>query len=174
MIGIDDILISMRRSFSFLWDGYDFKFVGLMPKSGSRDHGYSAELENDRCKLVFQFKSDDLEDIYVAPKGAPSVGELVSHWALLSARDIRRRTRFPTAESVLDSFAEFARPYLLEMLELAKTPGLFEEKLKELEEASNLITIEMIRAERARLHALGLDSSLSTAMKNIHKRVSRE
>ncbi len=173
MVDIDDILISMRKSFSFLWDEYDFKFVSLMPKTGNH-HRYSAELENDWCKLVFQFKSDDLEDIYVAPKGESSVGGLVSHWAMLSAKNIRRRSQFPTAESVHTSFAEFAHPYLLEMLGVAKSPGLFEERLKELEEASSLITIEMIRAERTRLHTLGLDSSLSTAMKNIHKRVSRE
>jgi hypothetical protein len=174
MIGTDDILISMRKIFSFLWDEYDFKFVGLMPKSRYHDHGYSAELENDWCKLVFQFKSDDLEDIYVAPKGFSSFGGLLSHWAMLSARDIRRRPQSPTAESVLNSFAEFAHPYLLEMLELAKTPRLFEERLKELEEASTLITIEMIRVERARLHSFGLDSSLGAAMKNLHKRVSHE
>jgi len=174
MISIDDILISIRKSFSFLWDEYDFKLAGFMPKSEPLGHDYFVELENDRCKLVFQFIGDDVEDIYVAPKGGSSVRGFVCDWALMSAKDIRRRTQIPTAESVLNSFAEFARPYLLEMLEFARTPGLFEEKLKALEETSKIVTIEMIRVERARLHALGLDSSLSAAMKNIHKRVSHE
>ena len=53
---------------------------------------------------------------------------------------------------------------------------LFEKRLKELEEAarSNPITIEMIRAKRACLHALGLDSSLSAAMANLPKRAKHE
>ena len=49
---------------------------------------------------------------------------------------------------------------------------LFETRLKELEEAarSNPITIEMVRAERVRLHALELDSSLGAAMANLRKK----
>jgi len=66
---INDVLVSMRKSFSFLWDQYGFKFVGLMPKSGYHDYGYFAQLENEWCKLAFQSESGYLEDIGVVPKG---------------------------------------------------------------------------------------------------------
>ncbi len=174
---INDVLISIRKSFSFLWDKYGFKFVGLMPKSGYHDYGYFAQLENEWCKLSFQSESGYLEDIGIVPKGASSAGEFVSRWALLSTGEEEKRLELPyTAENVFNNFAEFARPYLLEMLELAKTPILFEKRLKELEESarSNPITIEMIRAERARLHSLGLDSSLGAAMANLRKRDKHE
>ncbi|HKZ39869.1 MAG TPA: hypothetical protein VJ044_02850 [Candidatus Hodarchaeales archaeon] len=173
MMTVDDILVGIRKSFSFLWEEYGFKFVGLMPTSGYHDYGYFAELENDWCKLAFQSESGYLEDICIVPKGVSSAGEFVSRWALLSTGVERKRLQVPyTAENVLNNFDEFARPYLLEMLELAKTPELFEKRLKELEDAarSNPITTEMIRAERARLHALGLDSSLSAAVANLRKR----
>ena len=177
MMTVDDILIGMRKSFSFLWEEYGFKFVGLMPKGGYPEYGYVAELENEWCKLAFQSESGYLEDICIVPKGVSSAGEFVSRWALLSTGVERKRLRVPyTAEDVLNNFDEFARPYLLEMLELAKTRVLFEKRLKELEEAarSNPITIEMVRAERVRLHALGLDSSLGAAMANLRKRAKHE
>ena len=177
MMTVDDILVGMRKSFSFLWEEYGFQFVGIMPTSGYHDYGYFAELENDWCKLAFQSESGYLEDIGIVPKGVSSAGEFVSRWALLSTGVERKRLQVPyTAENVLNNFDEFARPYLLEMLELAKTPVLFEKRLKELEEAagSNPITIEIVRAERARLHALELDSSLGAAMAHLRKRAKHE
>jgi hypothetical protein len=172
MMTVDDILVGMRKSFSFLWEEYGFKFVGLMPTSGYHDYGYFAELENEWCKLVFQSENGCLEDICIVPKGVSSAGEFVSRWALLSTGVERKRLQVPyTAENVLNNFDEFARPYLLEMLELAKTPVLFEKRLKELEEAarSNPITIEMVRAERACLHLPRLDSSPGVAVANLRK-----
>ena len=177
MMTVDDILVGIRKSFSFLWEEYGFKFVGLMPKSGYHDYGYFAQLENDWCKLAFQSESGYLEDICIVPKGVSSAGGFVSRWALLSTGVERKRLQVPySAENVLNDFDEFARPYLLEMLELAKTPVLFKKRLKELEEAagSNPITIEIVRAERARLHALELDSSLGAAMAHLRKRAKHE
>ena len=174
---INDVLISMRKSFTFLWDEYGFKLVGLMPKSGYRDSGYFAQLENEWCLVAFQSESGFLENIGVVPKGGSSEGEFVSNWALLSTGEEEKPLQAPyTAENVFNNFAEFAHPYLLEMLELAKNPSLFEQTLKELNEASRSgkITVEMIRAERARLHSLGLDSSLGAAMENLQKRGKHE
>lgn len=152
------VLINMRKSFSFLWDEYGFKLVGLMPRSGYRDSGYFAQLENEWCLVAFQSESGFLENIGVVPKGGSSEGEFVGRWALLSTGEKEKPLQRPyTDENVFNSFAEFAHPYLVEMLELAKNPTLFEQRLKGLKEvsSSNKITIEMIRAERARLHHLG-------------------
>ncbi len=174
---IIDVLVNMRKSFSFLWDEYGFKLVGFKPRSAPRDSGYYAQLENEWCKVAFHSESGYLDDIGVVPKGIFSDGEFVRRWALLSTGEEEKRLQLSyTAENVFNSFAEFAHPYLLEMLELAKNPPLFEQRLKELKEAprSNPITIEMIRAERARLHSLGLDSSLGAAMENLRKRDKHE
>jgi len=170
---MNEVLVSMRKSFSFLWDEYGVKFMELMPKSGYRDSGYFVRLENEWCIVTFQSESGYLENIGVAFKDDASVGEFVSHWAFLSTGEKRKRLQLPhTAENVFNHFAEFATPYLREMLELIRTPVLFKERLNELETAigSKKITIEMIRAERARLHSLGLDSSLGVAMENLRKR----
>jgi len=174
---MNEILVSMRKSFAFLWDEYGFKLFGLMPKSGYRDSGYFAQLENKWCRLAFHAESGYLEDISIVTKGEKSVGEFVRRWAFLLIGEEKKQSQLPyTAENVFDSFAEFAHPYLLEMLELAKNPALFEQRLKDLKEAarSNRITIEMIRTERARLHSLGLDSSLGAAMENLQKRDKHE
>lgn len=177
MISTDDILISIRKSFSFLWDEHGFKLVGLMPKSGYRDFGYFVQLENEWCRLAFHAESGYLEDISIVTKGEKSVGEFVRRWAFLLIGEEKKKSQLPyTVENIFDGFAEFAHPYLLEMLELAKNPALFEQRLKDLKEASrsNRITIEMIRAERARLYSLGLDSSLGAAMENLRKRDKHE
>lgn len=174
---ITDILAAMRKSFAFLWDDYGFKLVGLMPRSGYQDSGYFAQVENDWCLVAFQSESGYLDNISVVPHGKISRGEFVRRWARLSAGEEKEPSQSSyTPENVFNSFAEFARPYLVEMVELAKDPSLFEQRLKELNQASrsNQITVEMIRAERARLHSLGLDSSLGTAMENLQKRGKNE
>ena len=170
---IAEILVAMRKSFSFLWDDYRFKLVGLMPKSGYHDSGYFAQVENEWCLVAFQSETGYLDNISVVPHGKVSRGEFVRRWARLSSGEEKEPSKSPhTPENALNSFAEFARPYLVEMVELAKDPSAFEQRLKELRavDRSNPITVEMIRAERARLHSLGLDSSLGAAMENLRKR----
>jgi hypothetical protein len=154
-----------------LWDEYDFKLVSLTPKYGYRDSGYFVQIENDWCLIAFQSESGYLDDIGVVPKGGSSNGEFLSHWAFLTTKEEKLSATPYSAENVFNSFAEFGRPYLHEMLELAKNPALFEQRLNELRKGmKSNITIDMIRAERARLHSLGLDSSLGAAMENLRKR----
>lgn len=172
MENIYTILSSIRKSFSFLWDDYGLKLIELVPKSKYHDSGYYAQLENNWCIVTFQSESGYWENIGVASKDDISVGEFVDRWAFLSTKEKMTRLQQPyTVENVFKHFSEFATPYLREMLELLQNPMAFKDRLKELGVAadSTLITIEMIRAERARLHSLGLDSSLGAAMANLQK-----
>jgi hypothetical protein len=168
---IEENLIKIRKSFSFLWDEDGFRLVGLMPNYGYQDSGYFVQIENDWCLIAFQSESGYLDDIGVVPKGGSSNGEFVSRWAFLTTKEEKLSATPYTAENVFNSFAEFGRPYLHEMLELAKSPDLFEQRLNELRKGvKSPITIDNIRAERAHLHSLGLDSSLGAAMENLRKR----
>jgi hypothetical protein len=172
------VLSNIRRSFSFLWEEFGFGLTELKPRADHLNHGYEACVENESCKLVFMSEGAWLDEIYIRTKEPPYFG-----------RGLKRLTRLLTGRKpksfylvkaevheIFDSIAEYIQPTLHEMLELAKTPTLFDERLKELEAAarSNQITVEMIRAERARLHALGLDSSLGAAMANLQKRDKHE
>lgn len=143
-----------------------------MPKSGYRDSGYYVRLENNWCAVVFQSESGYLENISVIAKDDESIGEFVSHWAFLTTgEEVKHIQSAYTAENIFDHYADFSIPYLREMLKLIQTPALFNERLAELEAAdsSKKITVDMIRTERARLHSLGLDSSLGAAMANLRK-----
>ena len=145
MAEINEILINMRRSFSLLWDEYGFKLIEVMPKSGYRDSGYYARLENDWCAVVFQSESGYLENISVVAKEDETVGEFVSRWAFLTTgKEVKHIQKAYAAENVFAHYADFSEPYLREVLKLIQFPALFKEKLAELEAAggSNSISIE--------------------------------
>jgi hypothetical protein len=74
-------------------------------------------------------------------------------------------------DEFFDRIVEYIGPIIPDILELVETPGKFKETVESLEtiNKSEPITIEMIRTERARLHSLGLDSSLGAAMANLQK-----
>jgi hypothetical protein len=172
MRDINEILISIRKHFAFLWDEYDFRLVEIIPRVYYRDYGYYVHLKNEWCFVTFYAETMALELISVSTKGDVSVGEFVHSWAFLTRGERIKPFEVPfTIDRFFQHEAEFSIPYLREMIEAIREPVAFQEKLMEMKAAtkSKKITIDMIRAERARLHSLGLDSSLGAAMANLER-----
>lgn len=178
MTDINLILTCIRKSFSFFWDDYGFHLTQLKPRDGHRNSGYEVRLENEYSELVFSSEMGVLDEIYIRTKGLPYFG-----------RGLKRLTKLLTGnepksffmvnvtdEEFFDSVASYIQPVLAEVLDLVKTPARFQDTIETLESAkkSGVITVEMIRAERARLHSLGVDSSLGAAMENLQKRGKSE
>jgi len=178
MTDIYVVLTSIRKNFSFLWDEFEFNLSELKPRDGYRNSGYEIHFENKWCKLVFMSEGGVLDEIYIRTKNPPYFGRGLKHMTrLLTNREPKSFFLVSaTDDEFFGSIAEYVRPILPEILELAKTPGVFKEMIEAAEatKKSEPITIEMIRAERARLHSLGLDSSLGAAMENLRKRDKHE
>ena len=178
MTDIYVVLSCIRKSFSFLWDEFGFNLSELKPRDGYRNNGYEIQFENEWCKLVFMSEGGALDEIYMRTKNLPYFGRGLKHMTgLLTDREPKSFIRVREGDDeFFSSIAEYVQPTLLEILELAKTPGAFKEMIEAVEATnkSEPITMEMIRAERARLHALGLDSSLGAAMENLQKRDKHE
>jgi hypothetical protein len=164
----------IRNSFAFLWEDFSFSAFELKPREGDRNSGYEVSLENECCTLVFSSEGGILEEIYIRTKKLPYFGRGLKHLTkLLRNHEMKSFYLVPvTDKEYFDTIAQYIRPTLSEILEMAKTPKLFKETIETLESASKSqsITVEPINAERAHLHSLGLDSSLGAAMENLRKR----
>jgi hypothetical protein len=178
MTDIHIVLTCIRKSFSFLWDDFEFHLTQLKPRDGYRNSGYEIRLENEYSELVFLSEMGVLDEAYIRTKGLPHFGRGLKRLTkLLTGEEAKSFfTTKVTDEEYFDSIAGYIRPVLPQVLELVKTPALFKETIEALESSrkSNPITVEMIRSERARLHSLGLDSSLGAAVENLRKRGKNE
>jgi hypothetical protein len=172
------VLSDIRRNFSFLWDDFGFRLAELKPRDGYRNSGYEVFLENEYCKLLFMSEGGILEEIYVRTKQSPYFGRgLERLTSLLTGKELKSFYLTRTAEDeYFQSIASYIRSVLPEIMDMVKTPAIFKETIETLEATrkSEPITIEAIRAERARLDALGLDSSLGAAIENLRKRGKNE
>jgi hypothetical protein len=174
MADIELVLNCIRKSFSFLWEDFSFSSFEVKPREGYRNSGYEVSLENQYCTLVFASEGGILDEIYIRTKNLPYFGRGLKHLTKLLTNNEMKSFYLVTAtdSEYFDTLARYIRPTLPEILEMAKTPKLFKDTVETLENASKSrsITVEAIRAERARLHSLGLDSSLGAAMENLRKR----
>lgn len=178
MTDMDAVLNSIRRSFSLLWDEYGFNLNELKPRDGYRDNGYEVCFENGICKLVFISEGGSLDEIYVRTKKSPYFGRGLKYLTRLFTNQEPQKYERRSANEAeyFDRIAEYVGQLLPDILNLVENPEKFKETVESFEamKKSEPITVEMIRAERARLHSLGLDSSLGAAMENLQKRDKHE
>jgi hypothetical protein len=178
---LDNELKRIHKSLPFLWDIHGFHMKYFTRSYGIYHKGYIIGIENDVCRLVFEKETTSIIEtirIYTGSKSAlfkpPDYSHLPSNgWysvlGLLYWLTGVECERFKNVDQDLESTSSYLALYIDNLLELFKFPTEFDSKLQYYRNLhkDNQITIEKIRAERARLHSLGQDSSLEAAIKNL-------
>ena len=165
--------ISMVRLYlSYLFDEYDSKISHLTTDFGDRLDGVLIELSSPKLNYYFKLyrhKSYTSIGIEIRSKEKYPDREWVplSHVVyLLSGKREKHVPDNPAKD--LEQQGKYIRPYLDEINNLFAAPMHFEEWVRTQSETVNqLVTVEKVREERARLQALGLDSSVDAAIKNL-------
>jgi len=162
----------VRMHLAYLFDEYDYKISYLTMDYGYHWFGISLELSSHKLNYHFKLSRED----YSAPIRIDiAAKERYSGWKwkylphvvyLLSGKRQKREPDNPAKD--LEEQLHYIKPYLDEINTLFKEPMYFEEWVHTKSETRNqMVTIEKVREERARLQALGLDSSIDAALKNL-------
>jgi hypothetical protein len=178
---LDTELEGLYKKFPYLWKEYDFQIKYVTRDYGVYYRGFIVGLESNICKIVFEKESNSpVEPIrdnvgtlsasftppaysYFAGYGWYSLSDLI-YWLsgveYVAGKDV---------EKDLENLSEYLKLHMDKLLDLFRYPDEFEQKLAYYRNLykGNQLTVEKIRAERARLHALGMDSSLDAAITNL-------
>ena len=178
---LDNELKRLRETFPFLWEVYGFHVKYFTRDYGMYNKGFIIGLENEICKLVFEKETTSLTEpiteyigkrhsvfnppdfSYFGKDGWYPLPGLI-FW--LSGVECERSNN---VEQDLQNVSEYFQLHIDKLLDLFKFPDEFDKKLEHLRglHKENQITVEKIRAERARLQALGQDSSLEAAIASL-------
>lgn len=176
---LDNELERIHKQMSFLWTihGCHLKFF-------TRAHGWSGfiiGLENEVCKFLFEKERDHPREVirpYIGKKDAPFAPPNHSYlgkygWYTLpgliywlsgveceSADDVDQDLKF---------VSQYLERHIDKVLELFRHPEEFDSKLEYYRNSfkERQITVDQIKAERARLKALGQDFSLEAAIASL-------
>ena len=178
---LDNELERLYKVFPFLWKSYGFRVKYFTRSYGIYHRGFIIGLENDICKLVFEKETNSLvEPIreYAGTKSALFKPPNYSHLAkdgwypvvgLIYWLSGIQCERFKNVDQDLESVSQYLKLYMDKLLDLFKFPDEFDRKLQYYRNLNkeNQITVDKIREERARLQALGQDSSLEAAIASL-------
>ena len=175
---LDNEIARLYIKLPFLWKDYGFRVRYFTRDYGMYNRGFIIGLENDVCKLVFEKETNSqVEPIrdYVGAKFASFTPPDYSYFAeygwysLTGLSFWLSGVQFESDRDVdkaLENLSQYLQLHMGKLLDLFKNPQEFDGKL---EHYKNLykdkqITVQKIREERARLQALGKDSSLEAAI----------
>jgi len=178
---LDNELERLYRKFRFLCNDYGFHLKYFSRDYGVYNKGFIIGLENDVCKLVFEKETNSsTEPIteYVGKKLSLFAPPNYSYFAedgwytltgILYWLTGIQCERDKNVDQDLENVSQYFKLHMDKLFDLFKHPDEFDSKL---EYYRNLykdkqITVDQIRAERARLKALGQDSSLEAAIANL-------
>jgi len=178
---LDSEVKRIYKNLSFLWREYNFHLRYITRSYGIYDRGFIIGLENDVCKLVFEKETDSsVEPIrnYIGKKFAPFRPPNYSHltkdgWypvvGLIFWLSGVQCERFKNVDQDLESVGQYMKLHMDRLIDLFKYPDEFDGKIEYYRNLykENQITVEKIKAERARLNALGQDSSLEAAIASL-------
>lgn len=175
---LDNELEKIYKKFHFLWNSYEFHVMYFTRDYGMYYHGFIIGLGNDTFKLVFERETNS-----PAESIAINIGTKRSPFAPLNFSYLAKDGWYPLTGLIywlsgvecerdknvdrdLENISQYLRFYIDKVLDLFNSPTEFNRKLEYYQSLykENQITIEKIREERARLQALGLDSSLEAAI----------
>jgi hypothetical protein len=178
---LDNEIKRIQQKFSFLWINYGFHLRYFTRDYGMYNKGFIIGIENNICKLVFEKETNSLHQPI-----AISVGKLNSSFTPPNYSYYAKYGWYPLVgliywltgiecerDKIVDQDLELVSEYLKihtdRLFDLFKSPDEFDGKIEYYRNLykENQLTVEKIRAERARLHALGLDSSLESAITNL-------
>ena len=178
---LDNEIERLYKQFTFLWQNNHFHLAYLTRDYGVYYQGFIIGLENDVCKIIFEKETNSpVESI------ALNIGKKLSPFAppnyLYFVRDGWHPLpgliywlsgveceRYDNVDQDLESVSQYLKLNIDKLLDLFKSPDEFDRKI---EYYRNLykekqITVEKLRAERARLYALGQDSSVEAAIASL-------
>jgi hypothetical protein len=178
---LDNELERLYKKLPFLWRIYDFRIKYFTRSYGMYHRGFIIGLENDICKLLFEKESNSsVEPIkdYIGKKSAYFKPPNYSYYpedGWYSLTGLANRLSGVQYESDkntdkdLDNMSQYLTIYMNKVLDLFRDPEEFDNKLKQIphQNKENKLTIDKIKAERARLQALGQDSSLEAAINSL-------
>ena len=178
---LDYGLERLYKKLPFLWSEYNFHVKYITRDYGMYHRGFIIGLENDRCKLVFEKETNSqAEPIseYVGTKRSsfapPNYSYFVAEgWYSLTGL-LYWLSGVPyesdnNVDKELENVSQYLRVHIDKLLGLFVPPDEFDSKLERLraQHKENHIIVEKIREKRARLHALGQDSSLEAAIASL-------
>ena len=171
----------LYKKFPYLWKNYGFHIRYITRDYGMYYRGFIIGLENEMCKLVFEKETNSpVESIAInvgkinSPFAPPNYSYYVKdgwypligliYW--LSGVECERDK---DVDQDLEKVSHYLALYFEQALDLFRFPDEFDSKLEYYRNLykENQITVEKIRQERARLQALGQDSSLEAAIANL-------
>jgi hypothetical protein len=175
---IDNEIERLYNKLPFLWKDYGFHVKYLTRSYGMYNGGFLIGLENNFCKLVFERETNSIVDPigdYVGTKLAPFKTPNYDYFAkdgwysLTGLIYWLSGIEYESDENVdkdLDNMSQYIKVYMDRVIDLFKVPNEFDQKVQYYRNLykGNQITLEKIRAERARLQSLGQDSSLEAAI----------
>jgi hypothetical protein len=178
---LDNELERLYKKLPFLWEDYRFHVKYFTRDYGMYNRGFIIGLENDVCKLVFEKETNSqVEPVrdYVGTQSAlfiPQNHSFFSKYGWYSLTGMifwLSGVQYETVKDVdkdLENLSQYLKLHIDGLINLFKYPDEFEKELERLRNLrkGNQITVEKIREERARLQALGQDSSLEAAIKNL-------
>ena len=178
---LDNELERLYKRLPFLWENYGFHIRYFTRSYGMYHNGFIIGLENDVCKLVFEKETNSLlEPIrdYVGRKFALFKPPDYSYFAEDGWYSLTSLTYWITGiqyesdknvDKDLENMSQYLKIYMNRVMDLFKEPEEFDNKLDRLrnQHQGNQITVDKIKAERARLQALGQDSSLEAAIASL-------
>lgn len=178
---LDNELERIYKKLPFLLQDYKFHLKYLTRDYGIYHRGFIIGLENDICKLVFEKESNSpVEPIrdYVGTKLASFTPPHYSYFAEYGWYSLSGLIYWlsgveyeydKNVDKDLGNLSQYLKLHMAKVLDLFRLPDEFDKKLEYYRNLykENQITVEKIRAERARLHALGQDSSLEAAIASL-------
>jgi hypothetical protein len=145
--------------------------------------GFIIGLENDSCRLVFAKETNSPSQSIAEYIGRTSASfklnnsdySLQDGWYPLTGFILWLTGIEYEYDKIVDqdleNVSQYLKPHMDKLLDLFKSPEDFDKKSEYYRNLNkeNQITVEKIRAERARLQALGQDSSLEAAINNLRR-----
>lgn len=178
---LDNEFERINKSIPVLWEKYGFRISYLTRDYGMDYKGFVIGLENNLCKLLFEKETDSpVESIAInigkkhSPLAPPNFSYFAKDdWYSLTGlvywlSDVECE-RGKTVDDDLQYIGEYLKLHMDKVIDLFKFPDEFDRKLDYYRafHEENRITVEKIQEGRARLQALGQDSSLEAAIANL-------
>jgi hypothetical protein len=171
----------LQESFPFLWKDYRFHIAFFTRDYGMYHRGFIIGLENEVCKLVFEKETNSqVEPIteYVGAKHSFFAPPNYSYYTkdgwypltgLIYWLSGVQCERDKNVDQDLENVSQYLKLHMDKLLDLFKAPNELEKKLEYFRKLhkEKQITVEKIKEERARLQALGQDSSLEAAIASL-------
>ena len=178
---LDHKIKRLHKRLPFLWNIYNYHLTFLTRDFGIYGKGFVIGFENDICRLVFWKETNSsIQPItdYMGKKTASFSSMVYSlsipeRWYSLTGliywlSDIEYET-VKDVDKDLENLSQYLQLHMDKVIDLFRFPNEFDSKLEYYRNLhkENQITVEKIREERARLHALGQDSSLEVAIASL-------